>query len=387
MSRVRPVLAAGGVAAPAEPSDEPVVGTSDRSARVLLLTEADTAAFQEPNASVTNTLASGHADLAIDLQFGTVEQRLAAADNRSERRTILRNATDAAGERVTDLRERAATAREAYTSGELSAEAYVRTLGTIHAEASSLSTMLGSTVTPGSLYAYALDNSFSEVGTQVYRLRAQLATVQGPVRERVAAVVHGDRERLRVHVSVGNGVMLSTIDDGRYVRETFRPDNVEENLGGDFSEATSIIQSQYPWVANHSTSPSIETRGEYAFYYTANYRHGRLSAYIDSTTEQVYVEQHRQTLAQLPADAERNDTKNNATLTTSRTYAGGPLLVRAGNEAGEPLDVSVSLNGTDIGNTGADGRLWALSPAGEYNVTTVHDGAKLEVNVTAQPSP
>ncbi|CQH61340.1 uncharacterized protein HHUB_3428 [Halobacterium hubeiense] len=402
MSRVRPALAAvllvvattatlaasGGVAAPVEPGDEPVVGTSEQSAHVLLLTEANTAAYNEPRASVTSTLESGHATLGTDLRLATVEQRLDAADNRSARREILRNATDEAAERVAALRERATAAHDAYRNGELSTGSYVRTLGTIHAEASSLSTTLGRTASGGSLYNHAISDSFSEIGTRVYRLRAQLATVQGPVREHVADVVHGNREQVRVHVTAGNGVMLSTIDDGTYVRETVRPDNVEETLGGDFADASTVIQSKYPWLSNNSRSPSIiETRGGYAFYYRANYGHGQITAYIDTTTEKVYAERHQQTLAQLPADVEQRDTANNVTLSTSRTYAGGPLLVRAENEAGEPIDTTVSLNGTSVGDTGDDGRLWVLSPAGEYNVATVHDGAALEVNVTARPAP
>ncbi|MCD2202909.1 hypothetical protein LPA46_05950 [Halobacterium sp. KA-6] len=326
---------------------------------MLLLTEADAAAYDEPNASVTSTLETGHADLAIDLQFGEVEQRLVATDNRSARREILQNATDEADERVAKLCARATAANDAYRDGEMTAVAYVRTLGAVHAEASSLSSMLWSTSSPGTLYTYAIGNSFSETGTRVYQLRAQLATVEGPVRERVAKVVHGDRDQIRVHVTAGNGIMLSTIDDSQYVRETVRPDNADDSLGGDFSEASAITQAQYPWPANQSTSPCItETHGGYAFYYRTNYGHGQITAYIDTTTERVYAEHHQQTLAQLPADAERNDTENNATLTTSRTYAGGPLLVRMENEASEPLDTTVSLNGTVAGDTGADGRLW-----------------------------
>lgn len=402
MSRVRPALAAvllvvattatlaasGGVAAPVEPADDPVVGTSEQSTHVLLLTEADAAAYDRPRASVTETLESGHATLGTDLRLATVEQRLDAADNRSARREILQNATDEAAEHVAELRARAASAGDAYRSGELAAAEYVRTVGTIHAEASSLSRMLGRTASGGSLYTHAISDSFSDIGTRVYQLRAQLATVQGPVRERVAEVVHGDRDQIRVHVTVGNGVMLSTMDDGQYVRETVRPDNVEETLGGDFADASTVIQSKYPWLSNNSRSPSIiETRGGYAFYYRANYGHGQITAYIDTTTEKVYVERHQQTLAQLPADVEGRDTANNVTLSTSRTYVGGPLLVRATDEAGEPLDTTVSLNGTSVGETGDDGRLWVLSPAGEYSVTTVHEGATLEVNVTARPAP
>ena len=376
----------GGVTAPVEPGDDPVVGTSDSSARVLLLAEADAAAYDAPNASVTSTLQSGQTDLAINLQLRKVEQQLAATNNRSARRTILQNATNEAAEHVDALRSRAAAAHSAYVDGDITADEYVRTLGTIHTEASSLSAMLGST-SAGTLYTYAYDNGFSEIGTQVYRLRTQLATVEGPVRERIADVIHGDRDQLRVHVTVGNGVMLSTIDDGRYVRETVRPDNVEEALGGDISDASNIIQAQYPWLSNHSTSTSIETRGGYAFYYTATYGHGQISAYLDATTERVYVERHQQTLAQLPTDVEAENTTNSATLSTSRTYAGGPLLVQAETERGNSLDTTISLNGTAVGDTGDDGQLWLLSPAGEYNVTTLHDGEMLEVNVTARPTP
>ncbi|GAA0274319.1 DUF7094 domain-containing protein [Halobacterium noricense] len=403
MSRVRPALAAvllvvtaataslavgGGVAAPVEPGDDPVVGTSPNSARVLLLAEADAAEYSEPNTSVMSTLQTGHTALSLDLQRRTVAQRLDSTDNRSARRTILKNAISEAANHVDALRARATTAQRAYINGDITADEYVRRLGVIHAEAGSLSASLGGSSTLQSLYTYAYDDGFSELGIQVYRLRAQLATVEGPVRERVADVLQGNRDRIRVHVTAGDGVMLSTIDDGSYIRETVRPDNVEETLGGDISDAPSVIQRQYPWVSNHSTSTSIETRGSgYAFYYTANYGHGQISSYIDTTTERVYAENHRQTLAQLPIEIEGQHATTSAMLSTSRTYAGGPLLVQVENERGDPLDTTVLLNGTALGNTGNDGRLWLLSPAGEYSVTTMHDGTTLEVNVTARPIP
>ncbi len=401
MSRVRPVLVAvllvstaataavavGDVGAPAEPADGPVVGTSEQSSQVLLLTEAGAASFEEPNVTVTNTLSAGYADLAIDLDVKQVEQRLEATEERSQRREILQNATDRAADRVDTLRARARGAQEAFAAGEITASEYALVLGELHAEAESLSGALGSTSAPGTLYAYAYDNGFSDIGTRIYRLRAQLATVEGPVRERIAEVVHGERDQVRVHVTAGNGVMLSTIDGDQYLREVYRPDNVDSELGGDISDAPAVIQAQYPWVSNHSTSPSIETRGGYAFYYTANYGHGQLEAYIDSTTERVYVERHRQTLRQLPGDTEVNTTANNATLSASRTYTGGPLLVTVENETGGAIDTTVVLNGTDVGGTGDDGRLWLVSPAGEYSVSAVYGFETLQVNVTARPAP
>lgn len=401
MSRVRPALVAvllvvasattalavsGAATAPAEPADEPVVGTSENSTRVLLLTEADAAAFHEPQASVTATLEAGHGGLSTNLQLKTVEQRLAAADSRAKERAVLENATAATGDRVEELLARERAAREAYAAGDITATQYVLTLGSVHANARSLASRLGQTSTPETLYAYA--RGYSDIRADISRQRARLAMVEGPVRERVASVVHGERDSVRVHVTLGNGVMLSTIDGDQYVRETVRPDNTDDELGGTFSEAPGIVQAQYPWLTNHSTSPSIETRGSYAFYHTANYGHGQITAYIDTTTERVYVERHQQTLPQLPTTVEASTTANNTTLTASRTYAGGPLLVRAANATGVPVDANVSVNGEPAGTTGLDGRLWVLSPAGDYTVTaTTADGTTLAVEVTARPAP
>jgi hypothetical protein len=401
MSRVRPALVAvllvvasataalavgGSVSAPVEPGDDPVVATSENSTRVLLLTRADAAGFDGPETSVTNTLESGYADLSTDFQLKTVEHRLDAADGRDAERAVLENATDQAAEHVDELLERERRIRAAYAAGDATATQYVVALGTIHAEARSISQMLGQTSSSGTLYEYAA--GYSGVRSDISHLRAKLAMVEGPVREEIAAVVHGDRDQVRVHVTVGNGVMLATIEDDQYIRETVRPDNVDDELGGTFSEATGIIQERYPWLSENSTSPSIETRGDFAFYHTASYDHGQIIAYIDTTTERVYVERHEQTLAQLPTETEVTNTANNTTLSTSRTYTGGPLLVSVNNASGAPVDATISLDGTQVGGTGIDGRLWLLSPAGDYTITAdPADGPTLRANVSAPPAP
>lgn len=401
MSRVLPLLAAvllvvasttaalavgGSVSPPVEPGDDPVVGTSENSTRVLLLTEADAASFDSPNTVVTDTLQSGYAGLATDFQLKTVEQRLAGVETRDAERAVFDNATAHAAEQVDALIEREQTARAQYAAGELSATQYVVALGNIHADARSLSRALGQPSSAGTLYAYA--SGHTAVRGEISQLRAKLAMVEGPVREQIAAVVHGDRDQVRIHVTAGNGVMLSTIEDGQYIRETVRPGNVDDELGGTFSDAPGIIQDRYPWLSNHSTSPSIETRGQFAFYHTATYDHGQVTAYIDTTTERVYVERHQQTLSQLPAAEEISTTANNTTLSTAQTYAGGPLLVSVENATGSPVEATVRLDDRAVGETNLEGRLWVLSPAGDYTISvTTAEGETLAVNVTARPAP
>lgn len=404
MSRVRPILAAvllvvasttaalavgGSVSAPVEPGDDPVVGTSENSTRVLLLTEADAASFEEPSTSVTASLQSGHAQLSTSYELKRVEARLEAVESDAERQSILENATAMANERLTALQERERTARGQYTAGEISTTEYVLALGSIHAEASELISIIGSTGSEGTLYAYAGQLSGNpEIRPMLSRVRTQLVGLKGPVRELAASVIHGDRDSVRIHVTAGNGVMLSTIQGDRYIRETYRPDNLVDETA-EFGDVPGLVSGYYPWVQNNTIGGSSFTlSGQYASQYTANHPHGTLEIWLSAASERVYVERQTLRLSQLPSQPEIRNTQNNTTLSASRTYAGGPLLIRVQNETGSRVDATVSLDGRPLGETDSEGRLWALSPAGDYNVTaTLADGESLRVSVTARPAP
>lgn len=400
MSRARPALAAvllvvasataaiaiGGASAPVEPGDDPVVGSGENTTRVLLLTEADAAAFDSAAVSVTDTLDAGRSTLDASFRLNRVRQKLAATDSETRQRAILENASSWADQRVATLREQESQARAAFASGSITAESYLVTLATIHRKASTLERYLRNPTdgTPG-LYGYASD--YSALQTDINRDRMRLAMLNGPVRERLAEVVRGQRDSLRVHVTTGNGVMLSTIDGEEYVRETVRPDNADPVLGGSIGNGSDVVQSMYPWLHDNRLRPSIDLEGNYAYVFTAGFDHGQLATYIDTTTERVFVEHQHKRLSRTPTEVETETTRDNATLSVSRTYTGGPVQVRLENATGAPIDEPVTLNGSRIGETGDDGVLWTLSPAGDYPVTVTHDGSTLEVNVTARPAP
>jgi len=403
MSRARPAVVAvllvvasataalavsGSVSAPVQPSDDPVVATSENSTRVLLLTEADAAEFSQPTASVTDTLDSGYAELSTDLRFKQVEQRLEAAETPAEKRQVLENATRTAERRLESLQTREQAARSQFASGQITSREFLFEISTIHAEATRLVSTIGRSTSEGTLYDYAGTlTEDTDVRPRLSRVRTQLAGLEGPVRERVAAVVHGDRDAIRVHVTVGDGLMLSTIDGGEYVRETYRPDNLADETA-DYGDARGLVNSLYPWIEQITPESSLTLSANYAIIYNVNHPHGQLAVWVNAATERVYVERQEVVLSQLPADAEVTHTTNNTTLSTSRTYAGGPLLVQVQNASGAPVDATISLDGLEVGETDNDGRLWLLSPAGDYTITAdPADGPTLQANVSAPPKP
>jgi hypothetical protein len=401
MSRVRPTLAVlllvaasvvatlavgGAVSAPVQPGDDPVVATSENSTRVLLLTEADAAQFEQPGMSVTSTLEAGQSGLAVEFETNQFEQRLQDAASEEARLRILRNATDRITERVDALRTTEAEARAAYAEGSISAETYALTLGTVHERATQLRGVLNGSQSPN-IFRYT---DSQEIRVDVRELQAELAAFHGPVRERIATVMRGERESLRLHVTVGNGVSLAIVEDGEYVRETYRADNRNPAAQApiDLDNAIDTARDLYPWAANNTVRRfNVPIYGQTANGIIIDHSHGTLVSYVDASTDRVYSERQFLSLSQLPANFEQSDTANNTTLRTSRTYAGGPLLVRVENATGAPTDSTVRLDGSVVGDTGEDGRLWVVSPAGTYNVTTTRNGATLGVNVTARPAP
>lgn len=400
MSRVRPTLAAlvlvvataatgfaatGALSAPVQPGDSPTVGVSENTSRVLLLTQADAADFESADLSVTDSLDAGHEGLTTTYRLERLDSALAAAESDDRRRALIQQEIDWAANRTDTLVEREAEARAAYAAGDINATQYLTTVGAVQATAADLETYLGDPTSVRALYTYA--DPYDGLKPQISRTRARLQSVLGPVRERAAEVVQGERERARLHVTVGDGVMLSAVDGDQYVRETYRPDNLDEEVAAGYGDPIAFVTDTYPWVSNNSRAPSYSLLGRYAVLFSTSHSHGELELYYDVSTERVYVERQRQRLSQTPVSYESSTSVNNTTLLVSRTYTGGPVNVRVENGTGGGVDVPVTLAGSDVGSTGENGELWALSPGGEYEVSVQVDGEILNATVVANPQP
>lgn len=402
MSRVRPALAAlvlvvataatglaatGSLAAPVQPGDDPTVGVSENSTRVLLLTRADAAASNSSTLSVTDSLGAGHEGVTAQYRLERLDSTLENAETDAERRALIQREIEWAADRTAALVERERAAREAYADGDITATEYLTTVGAVHAAAEDVESFLGDGNTPSSLYTFAESRNYGELTTTVSRNRARLQTVLGPVRERAASVVRGDRERARIHVTVGDGVMLSAVDGDRYVRETVRPGNLDEATAPDYGDPVAYIGETYPWVKNNSRGASYSLLGRYAVLFSTSHGHGELALYYDVSTERVFVERQELRLSATPVRYESSTSVNNTTLHVSRTYTGGPVNVRVENETGAPLDAPVVLDGAEVGPTGENGELWTVSPGGEYTVSVQVDGETLNATVVANPEP
>lgn len=399
MSRVRPALAAlvlvvataatgfaatGALSAPVQPGDDPTVGVSENTSRVLLLTRADAAGFESADLSVTDSLDAGHEGLTTTYRLERLDSALAAAESDVERRALIQREITWASNRTSALVERERQAREAYAAGDINATQYLTTVGAVHSAAQSLETFLGDPTSVRALYTYA--DPYDGLKPQISRTRARLQSVLGPVRERAAAVVRGEQESARVHVTVGDGVMLSAVDGDEYVRETYRPGNLDQEISG-YGDPIAFVRETYPWVANNSRAPSYSLLGRYAVLFSTSHSHGELEIYYDVSTERVYVERQQQRLSQMPVTYDSSTSANNTTLLVSRAYTGGPVNVRVENATGGGIEAPVTLAGSDVGTTDEDGELWAVSPGGEYEVSVEVDGETLNATVVANPRP
>lgn len=399
MSRVRPALAAlvlvvataatgfaatGTLSAPAQPGDDPTVGVSENTSRVLLLTRADAAGFDSAAVSVTDALGAGHEGLTTTYRLERLDSALAATDSEAERRALVQREIRWASNRTSALVEREREARAAYAAGDINATEYLTTVGAVHSAARSLETFLGDPTSVRALYTLA--DPYDGLKPQISRTRARLQSALGPVRERLAAVVRGERGSARVHVTVGDGVMLSTVENGVYVRETFRPGNLDQTTGN-YGDPIAFVRETYPWVANNSRAPSYSLLGRYAVLFSTSHGHGELEVYYDVSTDRVYVERQQKRLAQTAVTYDSSTSANDTTLHVSRTYTGGPVQVRVENATGAGLDAPVTLAGSDVGSTGDDGELWTVSPGGEYEVSVEVDGQTLNATAVANPRP
>ena len=371
----------------------PSEGVSENTTRVLRLDEIQASGFGEPKPVVLEALEAQEAELDSEYALAAVEQRLQNAPNASVRRQILENVTETVANDVEELQKSERNARRAYVNGEITSKEYAQQLAIIHAKATQISQFLGERAGQGrSLYSYA--STHGGIQRRVSYLNEELQYLTGPIRAEMAAAVQGERAPIRVFVAASDvGFELSHIrDDGVYVRSAYRSDNIDDDPSPTLaiSEVEQLILDLYPWAMDPKSSGELTnwrpTRAHGTSEILITHRHGRLTANVDDTTEQVYYEVQYKRLESLPLEYRFNRTENGTRVMVSKTYPGGPVQVRILNVTGdnpEPLGgIPVTLNGTTK-NTDFRGAVWFISPKGEYNVTTTVNETEFRFNASA----
>lgn len=384
--------------AEAVPTAPATTAVAANTTNVLRLGDPNAAGFATTGPTVTVTV--GAASASLDGRYSTYgfESRWGAASTDAERLAAIRNATDAAANRTAAIADDEAAAREAYVAGDLSAAALVHRVALDSARADALATYIA---TLRAHVGELSDENATVVRDRLTALRGELAAygvgTGDSLHDELADAVAGERAPMRVYVAASpSGLALAALDDGTYYHTTYRVDNYDDvsapsvDLGG-FLDS---LERLYPTTTNLSSSNggfrSFSAPADANLYRAVlGYNRGAdaqstLVVYFDPSTDSVYREDKRLATADIVTGAAVTRTRGSVTLAVNRTYAGGPLRVAVYNDAGDPLDATVSVGGAPAGTTDPDtGVLWALAPSGEYNVTAEHDGTTVTLDTGA----
>lgn len=346
---------------------------------------SERAAITSPALSLGTSLAMDRDEVETRLSVKVLDKRLQTANTIEKRKQILNRYRYQIENQIISLKARERQATQAFLNETISENEYLRTLGRIDAKAGKLRTLVET------LQSRADSIPRVTMDTESYSLNGKLLTLEGPVRNRISAAVQGQNPSTRTYVAANeNGVIVSSIHDGQYVREIVRRDRRNPALSdkSTIGSARDSIIAKYPWAFDNrrstGTNQQYGTNNIYRMW--IRHTHGEVVAYYDGGTESVFREiQHKRLTGDtpLPTGPSVTNTSENLTVTVNRTYAGGPLRVELTNETGAPVSGEVRVDGELVGRTNADGLLWTLSPADQFEVSASYDFRT--VNLTATP--
>ncbi|WP_224270341.1 DUF7096 domain-containing protein [Haloprofundus salinisoli] len=369
---------------------EPSLAEIDNETSVLMLDEDDSnAAFGASSANLSASLAVRETRVRSDLGTRTTEQRFAAMENENERRKAVLRALTELEIRVDDLRSEERAALAAHTDGEITAAQLLVRLAHVHTEAAELranATMLARTA--DGIDGFSIDGRVGSV-------QLELQTMRGPIRERAAAALRGGAHPVRTYVqTTANGVVLSMIDDGVYVREVYDASKRTSGASGRITvgELPDVMERAYPAIMQRGefNSPT-GVQASNIFVGKVRYAGGDLTAYVDRGHDgRVFREIQRIRLDNVHVAQSTNGTRSGLELRVNPTYAGGPLRIELVNAAtGDPVQGNISIGRpesneqpTFLGRTNADGVLWTTAPDDGFVVQAIRGNSFVSIELT-----
>ncbi|EMA17704.1 hypothetical protein C435_11129 [Haloarcula marismortui ATCC 33799] len=370
----------------------PQVTPVDNTTNHLAIPASDvrSTTYNRSSIDVGVAVAAGSSDLRSDYATTTFERQFFQQDSETARdRLVDETLTDIESQR-TSLEQRNEAAIQQYANGVITATEFLRQLALIDAESRQLATRLDRIrATAGTAPDYSLSPA------QRFRLennRGVLKTYRGPISQRISAETAGETEPNAVYVETSlEGYMLSTVSDGQYTRETYLGQDREQTAVDQFAQTNDSLgavntraENLYPWLYSEQY-PSVQTYGRSAIYQIqADHPNGRLTAYLDGGTANVFYETQTLDLTTVDRSEVATNVNQSVRVRVQQSFESGPLLVTViDNSTGSTDDATVKINGKRIGTTGTDGALWTVEPRGEYTVTAItQDGDRVRVPVS-----
>ena len=326
----------------------------------------------------------------------TIDERLSRANTTAAKRAVIREVGTRIERRIERLGAEQRAAIEAYEGGELRTREFVRTLGRIQVRAVRLRGTIDRLETAAvSVPASAINGTSVDSWARDRRVRVGLLT--SPLRREIVAALRGI-DPVTVYVETADtgadgadgGVVLATIDNGRYVRDAYLPaerDDGPPNEVGSILTALDRVSAAYPWAWN--ASAGVESAGGPAagsYRFTLFHRQGRLTTHLDAESANVFREIQVKRLRAVPTAPPVAVAEAGLGVQVGRTHITGPMnvsITAAGG--GRAANATVFVDDRIVGRTGPDGSLWAITPRGEVNVTVVNGESTATVRFASDP--
>ena len=346
--------------------------------------------FSEPYIDVTTATNIDSDRLHVQLEAESFRIRYENADSVANRTAAVREAIGSLESDIDRFRQYQTTAREQYNRDEITGTEFVEALIRSHAAAENVraasQTIL---LADDEVVEYEIQ---SELEARLKKIGVITHTLSGAVRNRsLDQTVSGSEFGIPVYVETSDHmIVLAIIDDGEYVREAFNRSAFDLDSTNEMSISDVVSRSEnfYPWMIDSSNRNdfSIDTLGNSSTYViTIQHVRGELNAYLDAGTTNVFREDQTRDLDTVPVETVATNASEVITLTVNSTHETGPMQVRVTQvDNGDPVDASVSIDGTPVGATGADGTRWTIDTRGETIVRVeTDDGVTLSARIPA----
>lgn len=319
------------------------------------------------------------------------------ASTDAERAALLRSYADRLERREQALeRQNNATIRS-FANGTLSARAMTRERARIHAEANEhqafTNWIQGASKEPRD---YAPPD---RLDLRLENVRWRFEQYQGLVSERINRISRADSFGQTTYVeSSATGYTLATVNETDYVRETYLGSERDEDALDQFAaaddsawEAFSDRQDElYPWVYATADDRGSKHFGDIGVYrYTLGFPDGQITTLLDGGTTNAFHESIWQAPDSVPVTETVTETNETLRVTLNRTYETGPMEVSVErNTTDVAVSANVTLNGQNVGETGADGSTWIVEPRRPYTLNvTAESGGNVTVPAPDPDSP
>lgn len=383
------VAFAGGAAAQQTQDNETTAVASYENATNYLTLVDDVRASDYATAGMDVGLEVGMdgRELQSTHQLRTFRSRLEAATTDANRSAAYEATLASLEERSDELIAQTNGLTASHAQGSIEPGTLLRERAAISAEASQLQEILTEIETIGQdSLAYDLPDRFTK---RIRIIQGNLAILQGPVSEHASRLAAAGTSSENIYVeSSSTGYSFALVDGTTYIRETYLGEEYDPTIG---DQIAAERDDPLGWTHEHmkdlydASNPDgsdiLSPAGIYE--YRASFESGDMTAYMHGGTTNVFRDGMELNASMLPVSDTEEASNGTTVMSVNRTFETGPMEVSLRDStSGDPIEATVTIDGHQVGETGADGTLWAVEPREDVTVeATTAEGETVTLTV------